>query len=183
MSTHPHLGRGFEQTTVAEIAEQAGLTERTFFRHFADKREVLFVRTAALEAHMVEAILGVPEGRPMDLILAGLTAGDTFFRDSRAWSRRREQVIQANASLMEHKLIKIDTLKAVLARVPVRRGVAEPVAGTVVYRQAFERWICAPEGAEWATTVRQVREDFKSALGCQERQEQDRGRGGQTDAQ
>jgi hypothetical protein len=34
--------RGFENTTVAEIAARAGLTERTFFRHFADKREVLF---------------------------------------------------------------------------------------------------------------------------------------------
>ena len=40
--------RGFEQTTVAEIAERAGLTERTFFRHFADKREVLFAGAGAL---------------------------------------------------------------------------------------------------------------------------------------
>ena len=173
-----YLERGFEQTTVAEIAGRAGLTERTFFRHFADKREVLFVRTAALETHMVEAVLSAPEGRPMDLIVAGLTAGDAFFRDSRAWSQRREQVIQANASLIERELIKINTLQSVLAGALVRRGVAEPAAtlaaaaGTVVYRQAFERWIVAPEGADWATTVRQVREDFESVLGCQERQEQ-----------
>ena len=34
--------RGFEQTTATEIAQSVGLTERTFFRHFSDKREVLF---------------------------------------------------------------------------------------------------------------------------------------------
>lgn len=181
-----YLERGFEQTTVAEIAGRAGLTERTFFRHFADKREVLFVRTAALETHMVEAVLGAPQGRPMDLIVTGLSAAGTFFRDSRAWSGQREQVIQANASLMERELIKIDTLRAVLAAALVRRGVAEPAAtlaaaaGTVVYRQAFERWIGAPDGTDWATTVRQVREDLNSVLGCQEQQE--RVQGGQSAA-
>ena len=180
-----YLERGFEQTTVAEIAGRAGLTERTFFRHFADKREVLFVRTAALEAHMVETVLNAPEGRPLDLIVAGLTAAGTFFRDSRAWSRQRDQVILANASLMERELIKMNTLKTVLAGALARRGVSEPAAtlaaaaGTVVYRQAFERWIGAPEGAEWATTVRQVREDLEAVV-CQERKEQ--ARGGQTDA-
>ena len=173
-----YIQYGFEQTTVAEIAGRAGLTERTFFRHFADKREVLFVRTAALETQMVEAVLGAPEGRPMDLIVAGLTAGETFFHGSRAWSWQREQVILANASLMERELIKINTLKAVLADALVRRGVAEPAAtlaaaaGMVVYRQAFERWIGAPEGAEWATIVQQVREDLDSVLGHHERQKQ-----------
>ena len=48
--------RGFEQTTVAEIAERAGLTERTFFRHFADKREVLFAGSSALQELLVSAV-------------------------------------------------------------------------------------------------------------------------------
>ncbi|WP_288434648.1 TetR family transcriptional regulator, partial [uncultured Deinococcus sp.] len=60
-----YIERGFEQTTVAEIAGRAGLTERTFFRHFADKREVLFGGSAVLEAGLVAAVAQVPDGSPL----------------------------------------------------------------------------------------------------------------------
>src|SRR5215472_3630839 len=59
--------RGFEQTTVAEIAGRAGLTERTFFRHFADKREVLFAGSAALRDLIVNAVTSAPaSATPID---------------------------------------------------------------------------------------------------------------------
>src|ERR1700690_3575616 len=67
--------RGFEQTTVAEIAARAGLTERTFFRHFADKREVLFWGAAILEERFVAAVAGAPAGAcPIDAVADGLEA-------------------------------------------------------------------------------------------------------------
>src|SRR5271157_2014583 len=67
--------RGFDQTTVAEIAERAGLTERTFFRHFADKREVLFAGASALEDLLVSAVANAPDGlAPIDAAAAGIEA-------------------------------------------------------------------------------------------------------------
>src|SRR5215813_12896315 len=63
--------RGFDQTTVAEIAQRAGLTERTFFRHFADKREVLFWGQAALREIYMSAIAAAPDSAaPIDAVTA-----------------------------------------------------------------------------------------------------------------
>src|SRR3954468_18953237 len=66
-----YLERGFEQTTVADIAERAGLTARTFFRYFTDKREVLFAGSVSLQEHLVAALEGVPDSaRPMQAVAA-----------------------------------------------------------------------------------------------------------------
>ena len=70
-----YVERGFEQTTVAEIAARAGLTERTFFRHFADKREVLFGGAGALQELMVSALASAPaSAAPIDAVAAALEA-------------------------------------------------------------------------------------------------------------
>src|SRR6478735_9209394 len=88
--------RGYEQTTVAEIAERAGLTARTFFRYFADKREVLFAGSVVLQEQMVRAVEDTPEGAsPIDAVAAALHAAATFLGGHRAQSRRRQQVIAA----------------------------------------------------------------------------------------
>src|SRR3954467_11938347 len=72
--------RGYENTTVAQIAERAGVTERTFFRHYADKREVLFSGSEVLEEKMVEAVAGAPKSAtPMEAVTVGLEAiGDVL---------------------------------------------------------------------------------------------------------
>src|ERR671928_1288470 len=67
--------RGFEQTTAGDIAESAGVTERTFFRHFADKREVLFDGSATMARTAHDAILAAPDLPPLDAALAGIVAG------------------------------------------------------------------------------------------------------------
>ncbi len=68
-----YVERGFEQTTVAEIAERAGLTERTFFRHFADKREVLFAGAGTLRELLVSAVAGAPaSAAPIEAVAAAL---------------------------------------------------------------------------------------------------------------
>ena len=82
--------RGFEQTTVAEIAERAGLTERTFFRHFADKREVLFSGAAAFQAAVVASVVDAPDGTaPIDVVIAALTAGGSAITEIGEGARRR----------------------------------------------------------------------------------------------
>src|SRR4051794_2005292 len=73
--------RGFEQTTVAEIARRAGVTERTFFRHYADKREVLFAGSEALQERMVEALEAAPAIAPLDAVAAALAAAAGYFAE------------------------------------------------------------------------------------------------------
>src|SRR5579864_5698530 len=81
-----YLERGFENTTVAETAERAGLTERTFFRHFADKREVLFSGSSELQEAMVAAVTAAPEGAtPIDAVAAGLDVAASLI-SNRAFS-------------------------------------------------------------------------------------------------
>src|ERR1700676_1213721 len=76
--------RGFDQTTVAEIAERAGLTERTFFRYFADKREVLFWGKGALMELVTKPIADAPDSAsPIDAAGAALKATGELFEGRR----------------------------------------------------------------------------------------------------
>ena len=97
-----YVERGFEQTTVAEIAERAGLTERTFFRYFADKREVLFAGADVLQELLVSAVVGAPGSvAPLEAVAAALEAAGPLLQERREYSRRRQAVIDANAALQE----------------------------------------------------------------------------------
>ncbi|MGZ0237359.1 TetR/AcrR family transcriptional regulator, partial [Streptomyces sp. CPS1] len=144
--------RGFEQTTVAEIAKRAGLTERTFFRHYADKREVLFAGSGELERRFTEAVADAPlAAAPLDALAAGLDAVCETFEELREFAGKRHAVISATAELRERELIKLASLAAALADTLRRRGVPEPAAsltaetGVAVFKVAFERWITADE--------------------------------------
>src|SRR5437879_7568649 len=100
--------RGFEQTTVVEIARRAGLTERTFFRHFADKREVLFARTGDLQELLINTVASAPDwSQPLDAVAAGLAAVGAVLQPGRDYSRQRQPIIDANAELRERELIKL----------------------------------------------------------------------------
>src|SRR6478609_6584338 len=87
--------RGFEQTTAAEIAEAVGLTERTFFRHFEDKREVIFLGQDLFVQTFIDGVDKAPAGAaPLQLVGSALQAGASFFPDERrAYSRTRQTVI------------------------------------------------------------------------------------------
>jgi AcrR family transcriptional regulator len=143
--------RGFEQTTVAEIARRAGLTERTFFRHFADKREVLFGGAGQLQDFLVSALASAPESAaPIDAVAAALEAAAVLLQERYESSRLRQAAIAANAELQERETVKLATLSAALAGTLRQRGVKDPAAsltadaGIAVFRIAFDAWISDP---------------------------------------
>src|ERR1700742_139533 len=92
--------RGYEETTVARIAERAGLTERTFFRHFADKREVLFAGSSDLQDVFVETVAAAPApAPPMQAVAAALAEAATWFVDRRDFARARQAVVSSHPAL------------------------------------------------------------------------------------
>ena len=110
------LERGFEQVTVAEIAERAGLTERTFFRYFADKREVLFAGSEAFQALFVSSVENAPgSAPPIDAVAAALYAQAAQFMEHPAAVRRRQAIIAAHPELRERELIKLAVVAAAVA--------------------------------------------------------------------
>jgi AcrR family transcriptional regulator len=164
--------RGFDQTTVAEIASRAGLTERTFFRHFADKREVLFAGSTALRDLIVNAVAGAPaSATPIEAIAAGLDAAvGLFSMEHREHARRRADMIAANAELRERDLIKMAMYSAALAEALRKRGVEEPAAsltaeiGIAVFRIAFARWLDESNDREYRELVQESLGELKTVV-------------------
>lgn len=141
--------RGFEQTTTAEIAQAVGLTERTFFRHFSDKREVLFHGQDQFVQVFLDGVDAVPlDARPLAVIASALQAAASFFPDERrSHSRTRQTVIEKNPALQERELHKLAGLAIAVGEALRRRGVSEPAAtlaaecGATVFGVAFAQWI------------------------------------------
>jgi AcrR family transcriptional regulator len=161
--------RGFEQTTVAEIAKRAGLTERTFFRHFADKREVLFAGAGTLQELLVRTVASAPDSAaPIVAIAAALDAAGAVFQERRESVRQRQAVIAANAELRERELIKLASLAAALAGALRSRGVSDPAAsltaeaGIAVFRIAFERWVEETSRPDWPQFIRESLDELKA---------------------
>ena len=161
--------RGFEQTTVAEIAARAGLTERTFFRHFADKREVLFWGQDALQELMVSTVASAPDSAaPIDAIAAALEAAGAALEERREGARQRQAVIVANAELQERELIKLASLASAMAGKLRQRGVADPAAsltaeaGIAVFRVAFERWVTDTSQKDLPQFIRESLDELKA---------------------
>jgi AcrR family transcriptional regulator len=154
--------RGYDGTTVAEIADRAGVTARTFFRHFADKREVLFAGSELLEQHMVAALAAAPaDASPMEAVTAAVLASAEFFDDIRRdYSRRRAAVVASTPELRERELIKMASMTTSLTNGLLERGVDPDVAalaaetGVAVFRVSFERWIAAPDDVPIADVIR-----------------------------
>jgi AcrR family transcriptional regulator len=161
--------RGFEQATVAEIAKRAGLTERTFFRHFADKREVLFAGAGELQDFLVSTLASAPDSAaPIDAVAAALEAAGALLQERGEYARQRQTVIAANAELQERELIKLASLASALAGALRRRGVPDPAAslaaeaGIAVFRIAFERWISEPSPRDLPQLIRESLDELKA---------------------
>jgi AcrR family transcriptional regulator len=142
--------RGFEQTTAAEIAQSVGLTERTFFRHFSDKREVLFYGQELLVQAFLDGLDDAPKGAtPLEMVAAAMdVAATSFFPDERrSYSRARQAVIEENPALREREVHKLAHLATNIAAALRERGVEEPAAtlaaesGRTVFAIAFGQWV------------------------------------------
>lgn len=163
--------QGFEDTTVGEIAARVGVTTRTFFRHFVDKRDVLFAGAEDLETSLTEQIIQAPPHlTPLDAIAAALATVGTHLVVPRHYLRQRQTVIAASPELMERELIKFDALATAFATALRRRGVDDPTAslaaqaGTTVYRTAYRRWIEADNATDMAQIVHDVLVGFRAAV-------------------
>lgn len=161
--------RGYARTTVEEIAARAGLTERTFFRYFADKREVLFWGMAALQKTIVDAIAEAPRSMaPLDAVAAALEAGAGMLQPDREFAKARQALIAAHAELQERESIKFRSLASAMADALRRRGVSEATAtlsaeaGITVFRVAFERWIDDTKPRNLAHHIRATLEELKA---------------------
>jgi len=163
-----YVERGFEQTTVAEIAKRAGLAERTFFRYFVDKREVLFWGSAALQDLFVSTVVEAPAGStPIAAVAAALEAAGALLQERREGALQRQAVIEANPELRERELIKLASLAAATADALRQRGVAESAAtltaevGIVVFKSAFERWISETNQRDFPQLIRTSLNELK----------------------
>ncbi len=165
---------GYDKVTVAEIAARAGLTPRTFFRHFTDKREVLFFGTDKVEALVVEGIMTADVGTPaLEVVATALTPiaklndEDPVHSD---YARQRHLVIQAYAELRERELGKHAALSSAISAALRSRGVPAPAAklaaeaGLAAFSVGFERWIDDPAGRGMKAHVRQAMRELGAVV-------------------
>ncbi|MGH7015416.1 MAG: TetR family transcriptional regulator [Stellaceae bacterium] len=164
-----YVERGFEQTTVAAIANRAGLTERTFFRHFADKREVLFWGAGALQELLVSTVASAPDSAPpIAAVAAALEVAGAALQEGGERARRRQVVIAANPELQERELIKLASLASAMAGALRRRRVSDPAAsltaeaGIAVFKVAFGRWISDTGQRDLPRLIRESLDELKA---------------------
>jgi AcrR family transcriptional regulator len=155
--------RGYASTTVEEIAAHAGLTERTFFRYFADKREVLFSGSKALEKGIVDRIESAPkDASPLDAVAAAFEAAGAEIQDRRdlRFVRARYALVTRHAEIRERELIKLASLAVAVTKALHTRGVSEPAAslaaeaGVAVFKIGFERWVSERKPQDLAAHIR-----------------------------
>jgi AcrR family transcriptional regulator len=163
--------QGFEKTTVAEIAKQVGLTERTFFRQFADKREVLFYGMEMLRDLLVRAVADAPaSATAMDAVGAAFQAAGAALQENPERVRLRDAVVSANAELRERELIKLAAFASAVAAALRDRGVPEPAAslaaetGVAVFKVAFARWASEPGQPDLPGTFREAMAELRDVL-------------------
>ena len=159
--------RGYDQTTVAEIATRAGLTERTYFRHFADKREVLFAGADHFRATLVDPVdAAPPSATALEAVTAGIKAAGSVF-PALELVRRRQALLLANPELQERELIKLASLATSLSEALRRRGVPDTAAelaaetGVAILRIALTRWIADPAERPWELHVGEAIDELR----------------------
>ena len=157
--------RGFDATTVEEIAERAGLTTRTYFRHFADKREVLFRGTDAIPEQIASLLRDAPPSlATIDTLVWGIEVmARRVFEDHRAALRIRRAIVAAEPALQERELRKLADVAAAIATALRDRGLDEltaAIAGklsTTISSTAIARWLEADDERPLVEHVRQAR--------------------------
>jgi AcrR family transcriptional regulator len=140
--------RGYEETTAADIAAQAGVTQRTFFRHFPDKREVLFSGEDEFINALTKAVAGVPQGvGPLEALVQAFPSVEPIFIKTRGFTAPRQRIIAAHPALQERAQTKTRAVMSALAVAFRQRGVPDRAAslaaqvGTAAFGQAVAAWL------------------------------------------
>ena len=147
------MERGYEQTTVGQIADRAGLNRATFFRHFADKREVLFGGEDVLAGHFTEGIrTAAPDATLSECLQAAFAAVETAMTpQQRTKAAKRVAVVAANVEVQERGLLKHARIAAATSAALRARGADEITSrlgaevGMLAFRIAVERWLKADD--------------------------------------
>jgi AcrR family transcriptional regulator len=162
---------GYENTTVIEIAERAGLTKSTFFRYFPDKREVLFGGDT-MTGLLVDGIAAAPsEAAPLEAVANALDAvgRGAFTPARRELVARRRAVVAANPELREREALKELGLIASMTDALKRRGVSDLTScvaadlGALTLKMAYERWSDTTNGDEFSEVARRMLGELRAA--------------------
>jgi len=165
------IERGYDEVTVADIAERAGLTKRSFFNHYADKREVVFCGLDGFQAMVLDMLADADPGLgPLDAAVAALTrAGEVMTADYPEFTRARQDLIDSSPELRERDLMKTAAVTSALAAALADRGAspraaafAAQVAATV-FTTAVAEWARQPE-LGFGATVQQALRDMRAVL-------------------
>ncbi|MEU8392164.1 TetR family transcriptional regulator [Micromonospora sp. NPDC048843] len=154
--------RGFEQTTVADIAARAGLDKRTFYRLFGDKREALFSGSERVEEALVK-VVAETDSAPFEVVIAAFRQmAVDIFADSRELVRMRQSIIESSPELQERELRKTGALLAAVSAALRAKGLDETTAtlatesGGTVFRVAYARWVAPDCDSSLADLIAEV---------------------------
>lgn len=163
--------QGYDATTVTQIAERAGVTKSTFFRHFPDKRELLAAGQETLSRLLTEGISEAPgDATPLEAVAAGLErASSAMGPMNRELAPRLKAAIDANSELQQRDALKNVGLAAAMTDALRTRGVPDPIAhlagelGVLAFKQGYARWLRAEEDAALAPYTLAALEDLRAA--------------------
>ena len=162
---------GVAGATVSDIAARAQLTERTFYRYFTDKREVLFGRASELEARVVDAIQGAPaDTAPLAVVIGALEAVADFFDGHRATVKQRLAIVAAHPEFLERETLKMGALTTSIRQALETRRVEPSIAriaseaSVSIARVALESWVNDPSERGFAHHVQASRLDLEAVV-------------------
>jgi AcrR family transcriptional regulator len=168
--------QGYAATTVPQIAARAGLTTRSFFRHFADKREVLFYYEREFPAVVASVIADVPDSvSPVELVLQSLEVLTAHrFNDWRTSLIARRAIVQAEGHLRERELLKLSVLGDAIRQGLLDRGIDDSTASwlapmtVMIFDRSLNRWLDDEAGESLQKIVRDSQRTLWAALGFEE---------------
>jgi AcrR family transcriptional regulator len=167
------LEHGYENVTVAEITERAGLTRRSVSRYFTDKRDVLFTGSERLPAVLARSVRDADSTlAPFEAILSALVDVADMLADQAPLAAQRRAVVRASPELQERGRTKFAAVADAVADALRDRGTAESEAtllaqaGVAIFRTAFERWTDQPDRAGLPARIREAAAELAASLGA-----------------
>ena len=148
---------GYDNVTITQIAERAGITRRSYFRYFPDKREVLFAGSDQLPPAIIDAVLASREQGAFAVALDAVRRVGGLLVEGAEQTAERRAVIESSPELQERERTKVAAVTAAIGDGLLRRGVAAGEARLVarlaaaVFQEAFQRWI--DTGDDFASCV------------------------------